>query len=252
MALDGLEAAVHASVGTSKLARSKAQLNVVRYADDFVVTGVSKDVLESRVLPAVRQFMATRGLELSEEKTRITNIAEGFDFLGQNVRKYGGKLLIKPAKKSIKSLLDKAREVIKGNASVTQEALIRRLNPIIRGWAMYHRHVVAKATFSTIDSHIWHLLWKWARRRHPTKGARWVRKRYFRCDGHRSWDFATRGSTEDDTCGLQLFRAAMVAIQRHIKIRGLANPFDPAWDIYLARRRTAKRSAGLSGATQWR
>ena len=83
-------------------------------------------------------------------------------------------LLIKPAKKSIKSLLDKVREVIKGNASVTQEALIRRLNPIIRRWTMYHRHVVAKATFSTIDSHIWHLLWKWARRRHPTKGARWA------------------------------------------------------------------------------
>ncbi|MFC7632691.1 reverse transcriptase domain-containing protein [Paraburkholderia humisilvae] len=101
MALDGLEAAVYASVGASKLARSKAQLNVVRYADDFVVTGVSKDVLESRVLPAVRSFMAARGLELSEEKTRITNIAEGFDFLGQNVRKYDGKLLIKPARKSI-------------------------------------------------------------------------------------------------------------------------------------------------------
>ncbi|WP_354675259.1 group II intron reverse transcriptase/maturase [Cupriavidus alkaliphilus] len=252
MALDGLEAAVHASVGTSKLARSKAQLNVVRYADDFVVTGVSKDVLESRVLPAVRQFMAARGLELSEEKTRITSIVEGFDFLGQNVRKYGGKLLIKPAKKGIKSLLYKVREVIKGNASVTQEVLIRRLNPIIRGWAMYHRHVVAKATFSTIDSHIWHLLWQWARRRHPTKGARWVRQRYFRRDGHRSWDFATKGSTEGDTYGLQLFCATTVAIQRHVKIRGLANPFDPAWDIYLARRRSAKRSVGLPGATQWR
>ncbi|MFC7633812.1 group II intron reverse transcriptase/maturase [Paraburkholderia humisilvae] len=117
MALDGLEAAVYASVGASKLARSKAQLNVVRYADDFVVTGVSKDVLESRVLPAVRSFMAARGLELSEEKTRITNIAEGFDFLGQNVRKYDGKLLIKPARKSIKSLLDKVRDIIKGNAN---------------------------------------------------------------------------------------------------------------------------------------
>ncbi|CAN7567044.1 hypothetical protein LJR296_003955 [Cupriavidus necator] len=165
-------------------------------ATRLVVTGVSKDVLESRVLPAVRQFMAARGLELSEEKTRITNIAEGFDFLGQNVRKYGGKLLIKPATKGIKSLLDKIREIIKGNASATQEVLIRRLNPIIRGWAMYHRHVVA--------------------------------------------------------CGLQLFRATTVAIQRHVKIRGLANPFDPAWDIYLARRRSAKRSAGLPGVTQWR
>ena len=91
MALDGLEAAVYASVGSSKLARSKAQLNVVRYADDFAVTGASKDVLEFKVFLAVRQFLAVRGLELLEEKTRITNIAEGFDSLGQNVRKYDGK-----------------------------------------------------------------------------------------------------------------------------------------------------------------
>lgn len=84
MALDGLEAAVYASVGASKLARSKAQLNIVRYADDFVVTGVSKDVLTSRVLPAVKQFMASRGLELSEEKTKITHISEGFDCPAQS------------------------------------------------------------------------------------------------------------------------------------------------------------------------
>ncbi|MDR6495190.1 RNA-directed DNA polymerase [Paraburkholderia terricola] len=251
MALDGLEAAVHTSVGTSTLVRRKAQLNVVRYADDFVVTGVSKDVLESRVLPAVRQFMAARGLELSEEKTRITDIAAGFDFLGQNVRKYDGKLLIKPASKSIKSLLDKVRGIIKDNASATQEALIRQLNPVIRGWAQYHRHVVSKVTFSSIDSHIWQRLWKWAKRRHPMKGARWVRQRYFQRDGYRFWDFATKGSTEGDTCGLQLFRAATVVIQRHVKIRGLANPFDPAWDTYFVRRRTAKRSARLPGATPW-
>jgi len=139
MALDGLEAAVFASVGSTKLARSKAQLNVVRYADDFIVTGVSKDVLELKVLPAVRQFMAVRGLELAEEKTRITNITEGFDFLGQNVRKYDGKLLIKPAKKSLKSLLDKASEIIKGNASVTQSALILQLNPVIE-YSHRYRH----------------------------------------------------------------------------------------------------------------
>jgi transposase len=107
-------------VGTSKLARSNAQLNVVRYADEFIVTGMSKEVLEFKVLPAVRQFMAARGLELSDEKTRITNITDGFDFLGQNVRKYDGKLLIKPAKKSVKSLLDKVREITKGNASVSK------------------------------------------------------------------------------------------------------------------------------------
>ena len=249
MALDGLEAAVYASVGSSKLARSKAQLNVVRYADDFVVTGVSKDVLEFKVLPAVRQFMATRGLELSEEKTRITNIAEGFDFLGQNVRKYDGKLLIKPAKRSVKALLDKLREIIKGNASVTQETLIQKLNPVIRGWAMYHRHVVAKACFSSIDSHIWQLLWKWAKRRHPMKGARWVKNRYFRVDGHRSWDFATKGPADGSTSGFRLFRAMTISITRHVKIRGLANPFDPVWTTYFARRRIEKRSVKLFGAT---
>ena len=251
MALDGLEAAVYASVGSSKLARSKAQLNVVRYADDFVVTGVSKDVLELKVLPAVREFIAARGLELSEEKTRITNIAEGFDFLGQNVRKYDGKLLIKPAKKSVKSLLDKVREIIKGNASVTQEALIHKLNPVIRGWAMYHRHVVAKASFSSIDSHIWQLLWKWARRRHPMKGARWVKNRYFRADAGRSWDFATKGPAEGSTSRFRLFRAMTIPITRHVKVRGLANPFDPLWTTYFARRRTAKRSVKLFGATPW-
>jgi RNA-directed DNA polymerase len=251
MALDGLEAAVYASVGSSKLARSEAQLNVVRYADDFVVTGVSKDVLELKVLPAVRQFIAARGLELSEEKTRITNIAEGFDFLGQNVRKYDGKLLIKPAKKSVKSLLDKVREIIKGNASVTQEVLIHKLNPVIRGWAMYHRHVVAKASFSSIDSHIWQLLWKWARRRHPMKGARWVKNRYFRADAGRSWDFATKGPAEGSTSGFRLFRAMTIPIARHVKVRGLANPFDPLWTEYFARRRTAKRSVKLFGATPW-
>ena len=251
LALDGLEAAVFASVGASKLARSKAQLNVVRYADDFVVTGASKDVLEFKVLPAVKQFMAARGLELSEEKTRITNIAEGFDFLGQNVRKYDGKLLIKPAKKSVKSLLDKVRKIIKGNASVTQEALIQKLNPVIRGWAMYHRHVVAKASFSSVDSHVWQLLWKWARRRHPTKGARWVRKRYFQVDGLRSWDFAAKASPEGRDNGLRLFRTMTVPITRHVKIRGQATPFDPAWDSYFARRRTAKRAVELFGATPW-
>lgn len=250
MALDGLEAAVYASVGTSRLARQKAQLNVIRYADDFVVTGVSKDVLELKVLPAVRQFMAARGLELSQEKTRITHIATGFDFLGQNVRKYDGKLLIKPAKKSIKSLTEKVGAIIKDNASATQEALIRQLNPVIRGWAQYHRHIVSKATFSSIDSHIRLRLWNWAKRRHPSKGARWVKQRYFRQNGYQGWDFATKGSTEGVPHGLQLFRATTVAIRRHVKIRGLANPFDPAWDTYFARRRTTKRPAGRPGAYQ--
>jgi RNA-directed DNA polymerase len=251
MALDGLEAAVHASSGSSDLERRKAKVNVIRYADDFVVTGASKDVLESRVLPSIRRFMAERGLELSDEKTRITHIAEGFDFLGQNVRKYNDQLLTKPAKKSIKSLLDKVREIIKVHANATQEAVIRQLNPVIRGWAMYHRHSAAKATFSSIDSHIWRMLWKWTVRRHPAKGARWVLRRYFRTRGSRSWVFATRGAADGTTVSLQLFRAMTVAVTRHVKIPGAAHPFAPEWIAYLARRRAAKRSVRLFGATPW-
>jgi RNA-directed DNA polymerase len=251
MALEGLEAVVRASVSMPKRARNNAKINVIRYADDFVVTGVSKEVLEINVLPAIRQFMIARGLELSQTKTRITHIAQGFDFLGQNVRKYGNKLLIKPAKKSVKALFDKVREIIKSNASATQEILIHKLNPVIRGWAMYHRHVVAKACYSSIDSRVWQLLWKWARRRHPSKGKRWVKKKYFRVNGFRSWDFATKEPAEGCISGLRLLRAMTIPIRRHVKVRGPANPFDPAWDTYFTHRRSTKHSVEVPGTTTW-
>jgi RNA-directed DNA polymerase len=251
MALDGLEAVVHAHSGATDLERRRAKVNVIRYADDFVVTGASKEALESQILPAIRRFMAERGLELSEEKTRITHLTEGFDFLGQNVRRYAGKLLIKPARKSIKSLLDRVREIIKGNASSTQELLIRQLNPVIRGWAMYHRHIVAKAVFTLVDHRIWQLLWSWAKRRHPNKGARWVKDRYFPTNGSRKWSFATKGSANGKTVGLELFRASTVAIIRHIKVRAAANPFEPEGAAYFDRRRASKRRAGWPGASPW-
>jgi len=215
------------------------------------VTGISKEILEHKVLPVVRQFMAVRGLELSEEKTRITHISAGFDFLGQNVRKYSGKLLIKPAKKSVKSLLAKIRGIIKGNVSATQAVLIQQLNPVIRGWTLYHRHVVAKACYSSVDSQIWRLLWKWAVRRHPMKGARWVRQKYFHVEGNRSWVFATKQPGDGAHQRLRLFRAMTISIKRHVKIRSMATPFDPAWTSYFARRRTAIDTEKLLGAAAW-
>lgn len=251
MTLDGLEAAIHASVGKSARARRPIKTHVIRYADDFVATCASKEVLESQVLPAIRRFMAERGLELAEEKTRITHITEGFDFLGQNVRKYDTALMIKPAKKSIKSLLDKVRGIIEGSKAVTQEMLIRLLNPVIRGWAMYHRHVVAKQTFSFIDAHIWRMLWQWAKRRHPNKNLGWIKSRYFRTIGHTAWNFATRGSAGGTTVGTELFVASTVAITRHVKVPAAAHPFDPQWTEYLSRRRTSKHHVKLLGANLW-
>lgn len=251
MTLDGLEAAVYASVGPTKHARGKFKINVVRYADDFVVTGVSKEILEQNVLPAVKQFLTVRGLELSQEKTKITHIAEGFDFLGQNVRKYDGKLLIKPATKSVKALMAKVREIIKKSANATQANLIRQLNPVIRGWVMYHRHVVSKARFSSIDARIWHLLWIWAMRRHPKKGAGWVRKKYFHSQGGQNWIFAAEIEIDGQRRQLRLFRAMTIPITRHVKIRSSANPFDPVWASYFARRRAAKDTDGPPGAREW-
>ena len=221
------------------------KINVVRYADDFVVTGISKEILECNVLPAVRQFLINRGLELSDEKTRITLITEGFDFLGQNVRKYADKLLIKPATKSVKSLMDKVREIIKRNKGAKQANLILQLNPVIRGWAMYHRHVVSKSRFLSIDAQIWRLLWQWALRRHPKKGVRWVRRKYFHAKGGQNWVFGTETKVDGISQPLRLFRAMTIPIVRHVKIRSMANPFDPAWASYFARRRAAT-------VTDWR
>lgn len=155
MALDGLE---------KELDRAfKGTVKMVRYADDFILTGKTKELLEEKVKPLVEKFMAERGLELSQEKTRITSIEKGFDFLGQNIRKYGGKLLIKPSKKSIKSLLGKVSQVIKENRQAKTTTLIRKLNPILRGWANYHRHVVSKDIFSKIDHEVWQKTWRWAK-----------------------------------------------------------------------------------------
>jgi RNA-directed DNA polymerase len=128
---------------------------VIRYADDFIITGDSKEWLEDVVKPRVIRFLSERGLRLSEEKTHITHISEGFDFLGWNVRKYpNGKLLIKPSTKSIKTLAEKTGEIIRNNRQTKTANLLKQLNPIIRGWVNYHKHAVAKKVFQRVDTFI--------------------------------------------------------------------------------------------------
>jgi RNA-directed DNA polymerase len=222
MALDGLEGRLY------RRFKGRQKVNLVRFADDFVITGVSRALLEDEVKPLVVRFLAERGLELSEEKTRIVRIDRGFDFLGFNVRKYNGKLLIKPAKPSIAAVKEKAREILKAGASLPQDVLIRRLNPVIRGWGNYYRHVVSKEIFDGIDHAIWRMTWNWAKRRHPQKGRKWVKDRYYARRDGRDWVF-TDGS-------VTLFRMATIPIRRHVKIRGDANPYDPQDASYLAER----------------
>jgi len=235
MTLDGLETMLLAKFPKGRPRSPK--INRVRYADDFIITGDSKEWLENEIKPAVVEFLAERGLTLSPEKTKITHISEGFDFLGWNVRKYDGKLLIKPSKANVKAHLDKIREVIKGNKTTKQTNLIKMLNPILRGWANYHRHSVAKKTFARVDHEVWSMLWQWAVRRHPNKGNRWIKDKYFKTRIARNWVFT---ATEENKDGKQrdvvLFKESDIPIQRHVKIKAGANPHDSKWAGYFESR----------------
>lgn len=235
MALDGLQVHLNKELASSQRELKRKRLNLVRYADDFIVTGYSREFLEQEVKPCIEAFLAERGLTLSVEKTRVTPIEEGFDFLGFNVRRFGNKLLTRPAQKSINSLRSKLREIVKGNPTAKQIDLIKRLNPVIRGWAQYHRRGVAKEAFGEVDSYLWHLLWRWAKRRHSNKGIKWIKAKYFRCRAHRHWIFAAEDGQTRET--VTLVRASDTRIRRHIKIRSDANPYDPAWNNYFAQRK---------------
>jgi len=194
-------------------------------ATRLIITGISKELLEREVKPCVEAFLAERGLQLSNKKTKITHISEGFDFLGQNVRKYGGKLLIMPSAKNVKAFLDSVRETIRMNRSTKQEILINLLNLKIRGWANYHRHVVAKVAYAAVDNHIWRALWRWARRRHPNKSSEWVWKQYFQTLGHRHGAFATQTRGYDGQSRmLALTSASDTRIVRHVGVKSDANP----------------------------
>lgn len=248
IALDGLERVLAERFGPTRTALEKSRVRLVRYCDDFIITGHSKELLENEVKPCVERFLAERGLELSKDKTLITHISRGFDFLGQNVRKYHGVLLIKPSAKNVKAFLASVRETIRVNRSAKQEALINVLNPKIRGWANYHRHVVAKETYASVDHHIWQAIWRWARRRHPRKSPRWVRRKYFRTQDHRSWVFATQTrGYNGQPITLSLVSAVATRIVRHVRIKSDANPFDPAWDSYFAQRQATRMLERLQG-----
>ncbi len=246
MTLDGFEAAVKAAAAKRTGTRGH-KLNIIRYADDRVITGNTRALLEENIRPAIVSFLAQRGLELSEEKTRVVHIEDGFDFLGKNLRKYGSKLLIKPARKGVKALLDKVRHIISKNKQAVQINLIHQLNPIIRGWAMYHRHGVSKDTFNRIDSVIWECLWQWAKRRHPNKTARWIAARYFHRIGERQSAFADGCCIGDRFIGVQLFSASSLSIKRHTKIICEATAFDPQWVAYLNKRKTKGSVMELPG-----
>lgn len=254
VALNGLESqlAEHlkAKLGARKV--RKLLINVVRYADDFVITGLSKEMLDDDVKPWVIAFLAERGLQLSTEKTRTVHIDEGFDFLGWNFRKYKGKLLIKPSKKNAHAFYCKVKEVIGSRKTARQSDLIRLLNPMLRGWANYHRPVVAKEAFSRMDHLIHWAVWRWAKRRHPRKSKKWVWKKYFPPTDTRIGVFATTAVKDNGTkTQLELHSLSATKIERHRKIRGEFNPFDPAWELYGEELRRQRMLHSMQHRKQW-
>jgi len=249
LALDGLEPELR------RRFRPPDKVHLARYCDDFIISGRSKELLENEVMPLVVKFLKARGLELSPQKTCITHIDMGFDFLGWHVRKYDGKLLIKPSKKSVSTFLARIRAEVKTYAAAPQAALIDRLNPLIRGWANYHRGAVASATFAKAQGEIWLSLWRWAKRRHPNKGHQWIARRYWQLGGRPKWIFATQERGRNGTLKLiTLQNLAAVSIRRHVKVKPEANPFDPKWESYFEQRDQRLMGNVLAGRlmTLWR
>jgi RNA-directed DNA polymerase len=237
MTLDGMEEILYQrfKAGESKSSTNRSKVNFIRYADDFVVTGTSPKVLEE-ARSLIEVFLAERGLALSPEKTRLAHIEEGFDFLGWNIRKYNGKLLIKPAKRNVQAFLKKIQRLIKGLPAAKQEMVIAKLNPVIRGWVGYHQNQVAKLAYNKVDHAIWQQLWRWACRRHPSKPRKWTKNRYFVRQNGRDWLFGYKAKMEGQTLLVHLVKAVDTPIRRHRKIKGEANPFDPAWGSYFEER----------------
>ncbi len=212
------------------------KLGVVRYADDFIVTARDKENL-TVAQNLIKAWLSERGLEFSSEKTIITSMEDGFDFLGFNSRHYDGKLLIKPSKKKVLAFCKRIGEEVKSLNGAEQEVLIKKLNPILRGFANYYKGVVSKETFGYISHRVWQYLWRWAKRRHPNKGTKWVRKRYFKTIKGNKWMFAcTTSDRRGKDKELVLYQIAYTAIERHIKVKGDASPDDPSLKEYWEKR----------------
>lgn len=231
--LDGIEELLNTKYHVSKTGHycskiaAKSQIYLVRYCDDFIVTSRTREFAEE-VKIQIEDFLKERGLELSKEKTKITHIKEGFDFLGWNFRKYRNeKLLIKPSKKSIQKVIDKIGNIIDIGKTWTQKQLIKHINSITIGWANYHKGVVSKEIFNGIDSKMWFMLWDWAKRRHPQKARKWIASKYWHAIDTRKWVF----STEDD---LRLSRLAEKKIIRTTPIKLDKNPYidNDYWQKY--------------------
>lgn len=214
------------------------KLGIIRYADDFIVTAKDKQSL-AQVLTLIKQWLSSRGLEISTEKTRVVHIDDGFNFLGFHLRQYKGKLLIKPQKEKVLAFCKKIKETLSHMKTRTQEDVIKELNPLLGGFANYYRGAVSKETFSYIENRAWHDLRRWAKRRHPNKPAKWVQKRYYSSFRGRNGTFMCKGTDKRGKDKIHiLYNISSTPIVRHIKVKGNSSPDHPSLRDYWQKRAT--------------
>ena len=236
VALHGMEHAAgvrYQRVGAIAAAAQRTSPVLIRYADDLLALCHSRQQAE-QIKTQLTAWLHPRGLTFNEDKTRIVTLDEGFDFLGFNIRRYRGTLLIKPSKAAVRRIRERLRTELRSLRGTNAAAVIARLNPLVRGWAAYYRTAVSSEVFTTLDHYLWKLTYKWAKHTHPNKPTRWVVHRYFGAF-HRSrrdqWVFGDRDS------GAYLLRFAWTRIVRHQMVKGTASVDDPALTDYWATRR---------------
>ena len=244
IALHGMESAIGVAYRKSGTHQIKSKRALVRYADDFVIFAETREDAEAAKADIAR-WLADRGLELSQEKTAIRHLTEGFNFLGLNVRQYpvlntktGYKLLIKPSKESVADFKHRMKQEWSGLTGHNVHEVLNRLRPLLRGWANYFRTTVSKEVFQDIDNWMWSRKVRWCKRAHPTKSWNWITRTYFGMDrvGNRrfKWGFG------DPKTGTYLPQLSWTPIRRHVMVRYDASPDDPDLRSYWKRRETRK------------
>ncbi|MGC0422718.1 group II intron reverse transcriptase/maturase [Embleya sp. AB8] len=238
VALHGMEAAAgsryrYAGPGNRGTYTARDAPVLVRYADDFVVMCHGEEEAH-RIKSELAQWLEPRGLRFNGEKTRIVHVTQGFDFLGFGIRRCGDKLLIKPSKDAVARIRERLKAEVKALYGANAGGVLRRLAPIIRGWAAYYRTVMSSRTFTDLDNYMWVLTYKWAKHAHPRKSKDWIVKRYFgRFNKARQdrWVFGDRPS------GAYLVKFSWTGIARHTLVKGAASLDDPSLTDYWENRR---------------
>lgn len=244
IALDGLSELLSKhlkvkTIGIKKVEKKKrAKYGYIRFADDFVITAETEDDLKA-ILPDIRNWLAKRGLQINEEKTKIVKVSDGFDFLGFHIQKFKGSCIIRPQKEKTLAFIQGIRNWLKGHKNIPTEEVIKYLNPVLRGWAMYYQNVCSADVFGYVDHQVWEALWLWAKRRHPNKGKRWIARKYFAIND--GWVLkANCQNRQGKTQTIKLVRLSDFPIKRHIKVKGANSPDDPELSKYWEQRQTAQ------------